>query len=72
MIALTSLAANFTAIGGGILVFREPLGHTPLAVVARVIAFGLVIAGGALIPAPTRAHHPRRRSESTGTATIRP
>ena len=63
VIALTSLAATLTAIGGGILVFREPLGHTTLAVVARVIAFGLVIAGGALIPAPTRAHRPRRRSK---------
>lgn len=61
VIALTSLAANLTATIGGILVFREPLGHSSLAVVARLIAFSLVIAGGALIPSPTRARRPRHR-----------
>ncbi|MCW3013315.1 MAG: hypothetical protein JWO02_407 [Solirubrobacterales bacterium] len=60
VIALTSLAANLTATIGGILVFREPLGNSSPAVVARLMAFGLVIAGGALIPSPTRTRRPHR------------
>jgi drug/metabolite transporter (DMT)-like permease len=55
VIALTSVAANLAAILGGILVFHEPLGSGPLAIGARVVAFGLVIAGAALMPAPVRA-----------------
>ena len=55
VIALTSIAANLTAIVGGILVFREPIGTGPVAIGARVIAFCLVIAGAALMPAPLRA-----------------
>ena len=55
VIALTSIAANLTAIVGGILVFREPIGSGPVAIAGRVIAFCLVIAGAALMPAPLRA-----------------
>ena len=55
VIAFTSVAANLAAIVGGILVFRDPIGIGALAVVGRVIAFGLVIAGAALMPAPVRA-----------------
>ncbi len=55
MIALTSVAANAAAIIGGILVFHEPIGSGTPAVAGRVIAFGLVIAGAALVPAPMRA-----------------
>ena len=55
VIAFTSVAANLAAIMGGILVFRDPIGIGPLAIVARVIAFGLVIAGAAFMPAPVRA-----------------
>jgi hypothetical protein len=40
---------------GGILVFRDPIGIGALAIVARLIAFCLVIAGAALMPAPLRA-----------------
>jgi drug/metabolite transporter (DMT)-like permease len=55
VIALTSVTANLTAIIGGILVFHEPIGSGPFAISARMLAFCLVIAGAALMPAPTRA-----------------
>ena len=55
VIALTSVAANVTAIFGGILVFRDPVGSGALEIVGRMLAFCLVIAGAALIPAPVRA-----------------
>jgi drug/metabolite transporter (DMT)-like permease len=55
VIALTSVAANLTAILGGILVFRDPVGSGALEIIARMLAFCLVVAGAALIPAPVRA-----------------
>jgi hypothetical protein len=55
VIAYTSVAANLTAVMGGILVFRDPIGSGPAAITARALAFGLVIAGAALMPAPMRA-----------------
>jgi drug/metabolite transporter (DMT)-like permease len=55
VIALTSVAANLVAIVGGILVFRDPIGTGPVAISGRMIAFGLVIVGAALMPAPMRA-----------------
>jgi drug/metabolite transporter (DMT)-like permease len=55
VIAITSVAANLAAILGGILVFGEPIGSGPVGITARVIAFSLVIAGAALMPAPVRA-----------------
>jgi drug/metabolite transporter (DMT)-like permease len=58
VIALTSVAANLAAIIGGILVFDEPIGSGPLAIGARLIAFCLVIAGAALMP----AHHAEERA----------
>jgi drug/metabolite transporter (DMT)-like permease len=54
VIALTSVAANLAAILGGILVFGESIGSGALGVTARLLAFCLVIAGAALIPAPLR------------------
>jgi drug/metabolite transporter (DMT)-like permease len=55
VIALTSVAANLAAIFGGIVVFHEPIGSGALATTARFLAFCLVIAGAALMPAPMRA-----------------
>jgi drug/metabolite transporter (DMT)-like permease len=55
VIALTSVAANLAAIIGGILVFHDPIGTGALAITARFLAFCLVIAGAALMPAPMRA-----------------
>jgi drug/metabolite transporter (DMT)-like permease len=54
VIAITSVAANLAAIIGGILVFHEPVGAGGLAITARFLAFCLVIAGAALMPAPVR------------------
>ena len=55
VIAITSVAANLTAIIGGILVFHEPIGSGALGIIGRVLAFCLVIGGAALMPAPMRA-----------------
>ncbi len=55
VIALTSVAANLTGIVGGILIFRDPVGAGELEIIGRMLAFCLVIAGAALIPAPVRA-----------------
>jgi drug/metabolite transporter (DMT)-like permease len=55
VIAITSVAANLAAIFGGILVFGEPVGSGPVGIAARVVAFCLVIAGAAFMPAPVRA-----------------
>lgn len=61
VIAFTSVAANLAAIMGGILLFRNPIGIGALPIVGRVVAFGLVIAGAALMPAPLRASEATRR-----------
>jgi drug/metabolite transporter (DMT)-like permease len=55
VIAITSVAANLAAILGGILVFGEPIGSGAVGISARLLAFCLVIAGAALVPAPLRA-----------------
>ena len=55
VIALTSVTANLIAIFGGIIVFHDPIGSGPAGITARVLAFCLVIAGAALMPAPVRA-----------------
>jgi hypothetical protein len=54
VIALTSVAANLAAIVGGTVVFHEPIGSGALATTGRFLAFCLVIAGAALMPAPMR------------------
>jgi drug/metabolite transporter (DMT)-like permease len=54
VIALTSVTANLVAIVGGVLVFRDEVGTGALEITGRAIAFCLVIAGVALIPAPVR------------------
>jgi drug/metabolite transporter (DMT)-like permease len=59
VIAITSVAANLVAIVGGVLIFRDSIGTGPVAITGRMIAFGLVIAGAALIPAPVRAADPQ-------------
>jgi drug/metabolite transporter (DMT)-like permease len=58
VIALISVAANLTAIIGGILVFRDPVGSGALEITGRMLAFCLVVGGAALIPAPVRATDP--------------
>src|ERR1700726_924742 len=58
VIAFTSVAANLAAILGGVLVFRDPIGIGAPAIIGRAIAFGLVIAAAAFVPAPVRARSP--------------
>jgi drug/metabolite transporter (DMT)-like permease len=55
VIALSSIAANVTAILGGVLVFGDPMGSDAVEIVARSLAFGAVIAAAALMPGPVRA-----------------
>jgi drug/metabolite transporter (DMT)-like permease len=55
VIAVTAVAANASAILGGIIVFGDPLGSDAVAIVARSAAFALVLAAAALMPAPIRA-----------------
>jgi hypothetical protein len=55
VIAVTSIAGNASAIPAGIVVFGDPLGTDALDVTVRVVAFLLVIAAAALIPAPMKA-----------------
>lgn len=58
VIAFTSVAANLIAISGGILVFHDSIGTGTTQIVGRTLAFCLVIAGAALMPAPTRTQPP--------------
>jgi hypothetical protein len=54
VITLTSAAANVTAISGGILVFGDPLAHTPVGLIVQSFAFLLVLVAAWLTPAPLR------------------
>ncbi len=64
VIAVTSVAANLSAILGGVLVFRDPLGEDALVVIARVTAFVLVLVAAGLMPAPVRAGEAMKKSPS--------
>jgi len=55
VITLTSAAANISAIGGGIIVFGDPMPTHPLGIALQSLAFLLVIAAAAVTPAPLRA-----------------
>ena len=58
VIAITSVAANLFTIAAGPVVFGEPMPDTSLGVIARMLAFALVISAAALTPAPVRAAEP--------------
>src|SRR5919198_4183557 len=55
VITLTSAGANISAIAGGIIVFGDPMASNPLGIVLQSLAFVLVIAAAAVMPAPMRA-----------------
>ena len=55
VIAVTSVAANLSTIVAGLAVFGDRLGTDPLVIGVRLAAFGLILVGAALIPAPVRA-----------------
>ena len=58
MIATASVAANCSAILGGVLVFGDPIGSGVVEGLARGLAFAAVIAAAALLPAPRREPTP--------------
>jgi drug/metabolite transporter (DMT)-like permease len=72
VIALTSASSNVTAILAGIVVFGDPLGHSPLLVTLRIGAFALVIAAAALLPAPTRAAGAEQTARKPGRSPAQP
>jgi hypothetical protein len=55
VIAVTGTAANIAGIGGGIIVFGDPMAASALGVTVQVLAFVLVVVASALMPAPVRA-----------------
>ncbi len=55
VIAVTSVAANVLTIAAGPIVFEEPMPGDTLGVIARILAFVLVIGAAALTPAPVKA-----------------
>jgi multidrug transporter EmrE-like cation transporter len=55
VIAVTSVAANLSTILAGLAVFGDRLGDDTVIVGIRIAAFGLILTGAALIPAPLRA-----------------
>jgi drug/metabolite transporter (DMT)-like permease len=55
VIAVTSVAANLSAIVAGLAVFGDRLGNDALVIGVRLAAFALILIGAALIPAPVRA-----------------
>lgn len=55
VIAVTGTAANIAGIGGGILVFGDPMAASAVGVVVQSLAFVLVIVASALMPAPVRS-----------------
>jgi len=67
VIAVTSVAANLSAILAGVLVFGDPLGKDALVVIARVTAFVLVLVAAVLMPAPVRAGEAMEEKPSADT-----
>ena len=55
VIAMTTVAANALTILAGPIVFGDPVPDDSLGLIARVLAFVLVIGAAALTPAPVRA-----------------
>ncbi len=55
VIAITGTAANIVGIAGGMVVFGDPLPGDTLGIVLQAVGFLLVVAAGALLPAPVRA-----------------
>ncbi|MGH2988591.1 MAG: hypothetical protein ACRDMA_01840 [Solirubrobacterales bacterium] len=59
VIALSSVAANCASIGGGVLVFGDPIGADALGIVMRSVAFAVVVVATALLPARIGSPAPR-------------
>ncbi len=72
VIAVTSVAANLSAILAGVVVFGDPLGDDALVVSARVAAFVLVLGAAALMPAPVRAGEAMQEQSSSDRSSSAP
>jgi len=59
VIAVTSVAANAVTIAAGPVVFGDPLPGSSLGLIARLLAFALVIAAAAFTPGPVRGPETR-------------
>ena len=68
VIAVTSIAGNVSSMPAGVVVFGDPLGSDAITVIARVLAFVVVIAAAALIPAPARAGNRAREAGRSASA----
>ncbi len=68
VIAVTSVAANMSSIIAGVAVFGDPLGDDALVVIARLVAFTLVLVAAALMPAPVRAGEAMKPSNAERTS----
>jgi drug/metabolite transporter (DMT)-like permease len=68
VITFTSVTGNIVALLGGIVVFHDPIGHTPPQIAARIAAFCLVILGAALLPGRLRAATPELADSPTAIA----
>jgi drug/metabolite transporter (DMT)-like permease len=55
VIAVTGTAANIAGVAGGIIVFGDPMPSDVLGIVLQAVAFVMVIAASALMPAPLRS-----------------
>jgi hypothetical protein len=55
VIAATSTAANVSCILGGIIVFGDPMPHSPAGVCVQAFAFVLVVAAALVTPPPIQA-----------------
>ena len=69
VIAATTSAAAVVGIIGGIVLFGDPLGRDPPMIVARLLAFILVVCAVAVVPAPLRAQA-RLRTNPSGAGTL--
>ncbi|HEY2595500.1 MAG TPA: hypothetical protein VGK33_16535 [Chloroflexota bacterium] len=69
VITFTSLTGNIIALLGGILVFHDPIGHTPPQIAARIAAFCLVMLGAALLPGRLRTGAPTPANSRTAIPT---
>ena len=56
VIAITSAAANISAIAGGILVFGDPMPAGPLGLVAQGLGLVAILAAAALMPSLSARH----------------
>jgi len=69
VIIFTSLTSNVIALLGGILVFHDPIGHTPSQIAVRIGAFCLILLGSALLPGRLRAGAPTSAEPPAATTT---